>query len=142
MSSKQSAIPLKEIATFINSNFNKEPKIYLLSGDLGSGKTTFVKHFLNYLDIPTMLASSPTYTLIQTYTHNSKTIHHVDLYRLKTPDQLEALGIFELLDDQTAIMFIEWPELILPLKQNYTHLNFYHTKSSQQRLINIEEISN
>jgi len=52
---------------------------------------------------------SPTYTLIETYQLKGQSILHVDLYRIKTPDEVDALGLRDLLDEKTVCL-IEWPE--------------------------------
>jgi len=79
--------------------------VVLLSGDLGAGKTTLVRGFLAELG-NTGRVKSPTYTLVETYELDHRTAHHLDLYRLKTPEEAEGLG----LRDLEGIVLIEWPE--------------------------------
>ena len=82
--------------------------VVFFQGDLGAGKTTLIKGILQgfgYQDVVT----SPTYTLLQPYSTQRFEVLHFDLYRLKSPDELEMLGIRDLVDGQNLI-FVEWPE--------------------------------
>lgn len=85
-------------------------RIFALTGDLGAGKTTLVQRFMSrQYDIPDV--SSPTYALIQEYDCDPK-VYHMDLYRLKSTDELWDLGMEDILLDDTAILLVEWPELL------------------------------
>jgi tRNA threonylcarbamoyladenosine biosynthesis protein TsaE len=87
----------------------KKGAIIFLQGPLGAGKTTFVRGFLRGLGY-SGIVKSPTYTLVETYPFDhTPTIHHFDLYRLKSPFELDHLGMDHYFNDQT-ISFIEWPE--------------------------------
>lgn len=81
--------------------------ILAMSGDLGAGKTTLsrgiVQAICGQTDVP-----SPTYTLVQIYGGPDFDIQHCDLYRLKHPDEIYELGIFDMME--TAVTLIEWPE--------------------------------
>ncbi len=80
----------------------------LLRGDLGAGKTTFARFLLQELGLQGE-APSPTFTLAQTYELPALVVSHLDLYRLKRPEEIEELGLDELLADGAAL--IEWPEM-------------------------------
>ncbi|MDE3060477.1 MAG: tRNA (adenosine(37)-N6)-threonylcarbamoyltransferase complex ATPase subunit type 1 TsaE [Pseudomonadota bacterium] len=80
----------------------------LLRGELGSGKTTFARGFIQAL-CPGEEVVSPTFTLVQTYPGSQAPIWHFDLYRLKHPGELAEIGLQEAL--ATGIALIEWPEL-------------------------------
>lgn len=86
------------------------PKLVLLRGDLGAGKTTLVKgiaaafHAAEEEDV-----TSPTFTLIHEYRGPTATLYHIDLYRVDTPRQLETLGLDDLISE-SSILLIEWGE--------------------------------
>ena len=82
--------------------------IVYLKGDLGAGKTTLVRGFLRGLGY-TGTVKSPPYTLIEPYIIGDKSIFHLDLYRLADADELEYLGVRDLLQ-QDSVLLIEWPE--------------------------------
>ncbi|HEX7416683.1 MAG TPA: tRNA (adenosine(37)-N6)-threonylcarbamoyltransferase complex ATPase subunit type 1 TsaE [Steroidobacteraceae bacterium] len=79
-----------------------------LGGDLGSGKTTWVRGFLRALGI-TQHIKSPTYTLLERYEPASLVVVHLDLYRLHGPEELEPLGLRELYAPH-HLWLIEWPD--------------------------------
>jgi tRNA threonylcarbamoyladenosine biosynthesis protein TsaE len=79
-----------------------------LEGDLGAGKTTLVGGLLAALG-HVGPARSPTYTLIEPYRLAGRDIHHCDLYRLRHPDELEDLGLRDLVQPG-AVLLVEWPE--------------------------------
>lgn len=103
------------------------PVIFTLTGNLGSGKTTFVTHFLKQFD-DSVLVNSPTYSLVNEYEVDGTVFYHFDLYRLK--DELELLNIgFEDYIDGGDYIFIEWPELAMEfLHENVVMLKFKNSK--------------
>ena len=86
------------------------PKLVLLRGDLGAGKTTLVKGIAAAFDAAAEEdVTSPTFTLIHEYRGPSANLYHIDLYRIDTPSELETLGLDDLRSDN-SILLIEWGE--------------------------------
>jgi len=86
------------------------PKLVLLRGDLGAGKTTLVKGIAAAFDAASEEnVTSPTFTLVHEYRGPRANLYHIDLYRIDTPRQLETLGLDDLRSDN-SILLIEWGE--------------------------------
>jgi tRNA threonylcarbamoyladenosine biosynthesis protein TsaE len=84
--------------------------LLLLSGELGSGKTVFVRGLLRGLGGAPEAVTSPTYVLLHRYA-GARTLYHIDAYRLRGgADEYEAAGLRECLDDAQALVAVEWPE--------------------------------
>jgi len=87
------------------------PKIVLLRGDLGAGKTTLVKGIAEALGAAAQDdVTSPTFTLVHEYRGTEATLYHIDLYRVDTDRELETLGLDDLAVDPNGILLIEWGE--------------------------------
>ena len=115
--------------------------VYLLQGELGVGKTTFVRllinnlYELNNLPKPASIIS-PTYPILITYELSSSQIYHYDLYRVKNLKELDELDFFENLNNN--ITFVEWPEMLINLPLNKKHyLINLDMISENKRKINI-----
>jgi tRNA threonylcarbamoyladenosine biosynthesis protein TsaE len=131
-----SALPseMLQIAQSIHAAFPAQ-KVFILNGDLGSGKTTFVKAFAKAIGIEEEI-SSPTFSIVHEYGEEGKAkIYHFDLYRLKNEQELYQIGFEEYLE-RGAYVFIEWPELAKNfLPDNYVSLSFTSENENTRRII-------
>jgi len=82
--------------------------VLYLAGDLGSGKTTFARGFAHAAGVRSPVRS-PTYTLLELYPASGATLVHLDLYRLRSPAELDSLGLSEWALPE-HVWLIEWPE--------------------------------
>ena len=86
------------------------PRLVLLRGDLGAGKTTLVKGIAEgFQAAKEEDVTSPTFTLVHEYRGPQVNVYHIDLYRVDTPRQLETLGLDDLMTE-SAVLLIEWGE--------------------------------
>ena len=127
---------LNEIPTLVHEiqNFITQYPIWLLDGDLGAGKTTFVKVLVDHLGIKDPV-SSPTFSIIQTYENEHLTVYHMDLYRLRSIEEAQDIGIFEYFE-KNALCIVEWPDLILPYLplDLCIQFKFEHLETQRRRL--------
>jgi tRNA threonylcarbamoyladenosine biosynthesis protein TsaE len=89
-------------------------EVIALHGDLGAGKTRFVRGLLRGLGGSERSVSSPTFVLLNVYAGGRLTVYHLDAYRVPGPDEFEAIGFSELLE-QGGIIVVEWAERVEPL---------------------------
>jgi tRNA threonylcarbamoyladenosine biosynthesis protein TsaE len=110
-------------------------QVVLLFGDLGSGKTTFVKGICAALGAPGNI-TSPTFTIMHVYRGAEVTIYHFDFYRLESWREIAALGFEEYLDGD-GICLIEWPERVLPLLPSSGNLSAA-TQTPSPRVVRVQ----
>ena len=114
--------------------------IVFLYGEMGVGKTTFIKYLINNLQKENKLkqteVTSPTFNLLNEYQINQIKINHYDLFRLKTDEELKNLGIFE--DSLNAITLVEWPQLIKEKPRNLIELIFKYEDDHKKRSVQIK----
>jgi tRNA threonylcarbamoyladenosine biosynthesis protein TsaE len=96
------------LADALVSSSRREPLLIGLSGELGAGKTTLVGGLLEALGHAGP-ARSPTYALVESYRLAACELHHCDLYRLRDPDEIEDLGLRDLMRPG-SVLVVEWPE--------------------------------
>ena len=129
-------------------------RIFLI-GDLGAGKSTFVRALLRaHFSDPSLIVRSPTYTYyqkygwiidnseseLQTINYQLSAIYHFDLYRVDSPEDLLLIGAREILDDPSSICLIEWPE-ILSESEHWTKKISIEVMEDGERKMTIENIS-
>jgi tRNA threonylcarbamoyladenosine biosynthesis protein TsaE len=105
---------LQDFAADFVFEYAKPGNAVFIYGDLGAGKTSFVREVIKALIPDIGKVQSPTFNLLQIYNTENFPIYHYDLYRLKSKEELEELGIHEALT--TAFTLVEWPDLIEDLK--------------------------
>ena len=113
--------------------------IIFLYGEIGVGKTTFVRFFINCLEskngIKNSEVLSPTFNIVYDYDVGNLKILHYDLYRLKNYKDISQLGMFETSNDHIKI--VEWPELVKPKPKNRIDILFKYSKLIESRKVKI-----
>ena len=130
---------LKLISNKVADNISKNDCIFL-AGEIGVGKTTFTRNFINYLQKKEGVAESevlsPTFNLLYEYNINRFKVMHYDLYRIKNTKEIDQLGIFN--DDMNFIKIIEWPQLIKTNIKDKIEINLNYSDKENEREINIK----
>jgi len=116
-------------------------RLILFKGELGSGKTTLIRHLCSYWGVEDPV-SSPTFSIVQIYkTHSDETINHIDLYRLKDIDEAMSIGIEEYLEPLDGHTLIEWPGIIeLMLPESYGTFEISIEHSNSRKIVFLETI--
>ena len=124
---------VRDFWTFVRKNY-PESKIFAFYGKMGSGKTTFIKHLAQYLDVIDNVVS-PTFAIINEYkTKNSEFIYHFDFYRLKNLQEALDVGVQDYFYSD-YYCFIEWPEIIEPiLPENTIKIQIQEIDNQSRRL--------
>ena len=117
--------------------------VVFLYGEIGVGKTTFIKYLINGFQKENKLklteVTSPTFNLLNEYQINQIKINHYDLFRLKSFEEIKNLGIFE--NNRNLITLIEWPQIIKKKPKNLIELNFKYEDDHQKRSAQIKGLN-
>jgi tRNA threonylcarbamoyladenosine biosynthesis protein TsaE len=121
------------------SEIIKGGDIIFLYGEIGVGKTTFVRFFINYLESKNGIKNSdvlsPTFNIVYDYEIRNIKILHYDLFRLKNYKDIYQLGMFE--TSKSNIKIVEWPELIEPKPKDRIDILFEYSKLMDSRKVKI-----
>jgi len=133
-----SILDLQKITNKIKSVLQPGDAVFLY-GQIGVGKTTFVRLLINNYENENNLKKSevlsPTFNIVFEYDIKNFTIQHYDLYRLKNEKEIENIGLFTNLEKNITI--VEWPELIKKKPINRIDLFFEYSKDMKERILNI-----
>jgi tRNA threonylcarbamoyladenosine biosynthesis protein TsaE len=112
--------------------------IILLSGDLGAGKTEFVRGFVSRWKLDN-LVGSPTFTIMNEYASDKVRICHFDLYRLSSPEELVEIGFTDFVSEADFV-FIEWPQIAVELLEgNLVKINAFLGSTENERIFDIKK---
>ena len=129
----------EEFANIISKKL-KLGDIVFLYGEMGVGKTTFIKYLINAFQKQNKLelteVTSPTFNILNEYEINKANINHYDLFRLKSPEELKDLNLFE--KKLNEISLIEWPEIIDKKPKNLIKLFFKYEDDHKSRSVLIK----
>ena len=117
--------------------------IIFFYGEMGVGKTTFIKYLINAFQKKNNLklseVTSPTFNLLNEYEINQVKIHHYDLFRLKSAEEVKNLNLFE--SYSKAITLIEWPQIIKEKPKNLIELKFNYEDDHKKRSVQIKGLN-
>jgi tRNA threonylcarbamoyladenosine biosynthesis protein TsaE len=117
----------RELATRLSAG-----AVVLLYGDLGAGKTAFVRGLAEGLGVAPAEVSSPTFTLVQEYRGGRVTLVHVDLYRLDDPREIDDLGLEEIAEG--AVLTIEWADKLPKPPADTIRVQIEHAGEDDRRI--------
>jgi tRNA threonylcarbamoyladenosine biosynthesis protein TsaE len=126
------------------SKILKKGDTVFFHGEIGVGKTTFIRYLINHLQVSNHLnpteVTSPTFNLVNEYDVGIFTIQHYDLYRLTSSDETKNIGLFE--NQKETLTLIEWPEKIVNKIVNKIDLIFNYGEDMNKRFLSIKGLNN
>ena len=126
------------------SKILKKGDIVFLHGEIGVGKTTFIRHLVNNLQVNNHLnpteVTSPTFNLVNEYDVGIFIIQHYDLYRLTSDEETKNIGLLE--NQKKILTLVEWPEKIHNKIDNKIDLFFEYGEDMKKRFLSIKGLSN
>ena len=132
----------EELANKISKKL-KLGHVIFFKGEMGVGKTTFIKYLINNFQKENKLkiteVTSPTFNLLNEYQIKEIKINHYDLFRIKSLSEIQNLGLFE--DIPNVITLIEWPQKIKPKPKNLIELNFEYGNDYKKRIVQIKGLN-
>ena len=132
----------KELADKFSKKI-KPGNVVFLYGEMGVGKTTFVRYLINQLQKDSKLkvteVTSPTFSLLNEYQINQIKINHYELFRLKSVEEIKNLDLFN--ENINTVTLVEWPQIIKEKPKNLIELNFEYGKDHETRSLQIKGLS-
>lgn len=125
----------EELGKMLMNEIDKNSFVALY-GDLGAGKTAFVKGMVGSF-FPEAIVTSPTYNIVNTYSHNGISLYHFDMYRITDDEDLYSIGFYDYVDN--GVIVCEWSENIpFAIPENYIKVTINKLSSENEREITVE----
>ena len=129
----------EELAIKISKKLKKGDIVFFF-GEMGVGKTTFIKYLIQEFQRANKLkqieVTSPTFNLLNEYQIGEMKINHYDLFRLKSNEELKNLDLFS--EKQNTIILIEWPQIINDKPENLIEFIFEYGENYEKRFVHIK----
>ena len=139
-------ISLEDKTSELAKNFSKtliKGDIVFFHGEIGVGKTTFIRHLINNLQklskINITEVTSPTFNLVNEYDVGNFILQHYDLYRLTNSSEIKNIGLFE---NEDVVTLVEWPEKIKKSIDRKIDLFFEYSDDLNKRYLTIKRVKN
>ncbi len=112
-------------------------RVFALSGDLGAGKTTLVAEMCRQLGVAEA-ATSPTFSIVNSYATPAGPVYHLDCYRLESIHEALDAGLEDVFNGESVAVFVEWPDVIEPLlPPDVVHLHLAHHPGGRARALTL-----